>query len=92
MGTKLEHLIEPSKGYWSHTGTFSITNSYHARFQIEFNFRDARQFFGLSNFKNIKKQQVQNVIGYAFFMVALSNILILKSSRNSPIAQAVFKT
>ena len=26
MGAKLKHLIEPSKGYWSYTGTFSITN------------------------------------------------------------------
>ena len=26
MGAKLGHLIEPSKGYWSYTGTFSVTN------------------------------------------------------------------
>ena len=62
----------------------TIMDSYHARFQIEFNFRDARQFFGLSNFKNVKKQQVQNVIGYAFFMVALSNILIFEIKQKQP--------
>jgi putative transposase len=62
----------------------TIIDVYHVRFQIEFNFRDARQFFGLSNFKNIKKQQVQNVIGYAFFMVSLSNILIFEIKQKQP--------
>ena len=172
MGAKLVHLEQISKSYWSHTGTFSLTNlsrwvlctskrsierfyarphdwsehmgiliisffsrhvkfikdfnqswvlagdetvdkkSGHAthgigyaysskaekvikgmsvlnlslvhRYQIEFNFRDARQFFGLSNFKNIKKQQVQNVIGYAFFMVTLSNILLFEIKQKYP--------
>ncbi|MEN0047520.1 MAG: hypothetical protein AAF806_10725 [Bacteroidota bacterium] len=32
------------------------------RFQIEFNFRDAKQYFGLADFKNIKQQQVQNAV------------------------------
>ena len=62
----------------------TIMDAYQVRFQIEFNFRDARQFFGLSNFKNIKKQQVQNVIGYAFFMVTLSNILIFEIKQKHP--------
>jgi putative transposase len=62
----------------------TIIDIYHVRYQIEFNFRDARQFFGLSNFKNIKKQQVQNVIGYAFFMVTLSNILLFEIKHKYP--------
>jgi putative transposase len=62
----------------------TIMDIYQVRYQIEFNFRDARQFFGLSNFKNIKKQQVQNVIGYAFFMVTLSNILLFEIKQNCP--------
>lgn len=62
----------------------TIIDVYQVRFQIEFNFRDARQFFGLSNFKNIKKQQVLNVIGYAFFMVSLSNILIFEIKQKKP--------
>jgi putative transposase len=62
----------------------TIMDIYHVRYQIEFNFRDARQFFGLSNFKNIKKQQVQNVIGYAFFMVTLSNILLFEIKHKYP--------
>lgn len=62
----------------------TIMDIYQVRYQIEFNFRDARQFFGLSNFKNIKKQQVQNVIGYAFFMVVLSNILLFDIKQKYP--------
>ena len=62
----------------------TIIDVYQVRFQIEFNFRDARQFFGLSNFKNVKKQQVLNVIGYAFFMVSLSNILIFEIKQKQP--------
>ena len=49
---------------------------YSLRFQIEFNFRDAKQYFGLSDFKNIKKQQVENAVGLAFFMDNISLILI----------------
>lgn len=49
---------------------------YALRFQIEFNFRDAKQYFGLADFKNIKKQQVQNAIGLALFMDNISLILI----------------
>lgn len=49
---------------------------YRLRFQIEFNFRDAKQYFGLADFKNIKKQQVENAVGLAFFMDNISLILI----------------
>jgi putative transposase len=62
----------------------TIVNYYQARFQIEFNFRDARQFFGLSHFKNINAKQVQNAIGFAFFMVTLSNILIFEIKAKHP--------
>ena len=52
-----------------------IINIYSCRFQIEFNFRDAKQYFGLSDFKNTKKQTVHNAINFSFFMVNISNIL-----------------
>jgi putative transposase len=65
----------------------TIVKHYHARFQIEFNFRDARQFFGLSHFKNIKPTQVQNTIGFAFFMVTLSNILRFEIKAKHPDCQ-----
>jgi hypothetical protein len=61
-----------------------IMDYYQIRFHIEFNFRDARQFFGLSHFKNIKEQQVTNVIGNAFFMTTLSNILLFEIQQIHP--------
>lgn len=65
----------------------TIIDYYSSRFQIEFNFRDARQFFGLSHFKSVCTQQVANTIGYAFFMVSLSNILRFEIKSNHPHCQ-----
>jgi len=53
-----------------------ILRFYSLRFQIEFNFRDAKQYFGLADFKNIKKQQVNNAVGLALFMDNISMILM----------------
>ena len=55
-----------------------IIDIYSLRFQIEFNFRDTKQFFGLSDFKNIKKEQLCNAINLSLFMTLLSKILLLK--------------
>lgn len=54
----------------------AMVDYYALRFQIEFNFRDAKQYFGLSDFKSIKPKQVTNAVGLSFFMVNLSAILI----------------
>ena len=48
---------------------------YRLRFQIEFDFRDAKQYFGLSDFKNVKERQLTNAVGIAFFMGNISRIL-----------------
>lgn len=53
-----------------------IVEYYGLRFQIEFNFRDAKQYFGLADFKNYKEVQVTNAMNLAFFMCNLSYILI----------------
>lgn len=53
---------------------------YGQRFQIEFNFRDAKQYFGLADLKNIKEQSVKNSVGLSFFMGNLSLILIEKAN------------
>lgn len=45
---------------------------YRLRFQIEFTFRDAKQFWGLEDFMNIKKETVQNAANLAMFMVNVS--------------------
>jgi putative transposase len=54
----------------------TMVDYYSLRFQIEFNFRDAKQHFGLSDFKSVKPKQVTNAVGLSFFMVNLSAILI----------------
>lgn len=53
-----------------------IIDYYSARFQIEFNFRDAKEFWGLEDFMNIKPEKIHNAANLAFFMVNLSNILL----------------
>ena len=47
-----------------------IVDYYSLRFQIEFNFRDAKQYFGLSDFKSTKPKQINNAPsarGISFF-------------------------
>jgi putative transposase len=53
-----------------------LIDYYKLRFQIEFNFRDAKQFWGLEDFMNIKEIPLTNAVNLAFFMVNLSHILI----------------
>ena len=48
---------------------------YCLRFQIEFNFRDAKQYWGLTDFRAYKKRQVHNSVGLAFLMVNLSHVI-----------------
>lgn len=52
-----------------------IIEYYSLRFQIEFNFRDAKQYFGLADFRAYKETQVNNSVGLAFFMVNFSYII-----------------
>jgi putative transposase len=49
---------------------------YSLRFKIEFNFRDAKQYWGLEDFMNIEKTAVTNAAKLAFFMVGLSQLLL----------------
>ena len=49
---------------------------YALRFQIEFNFRDAKQYWGLDDFMNVKKVAVTNAANLSFFMVNFSTILL----------------
>lgn len=48
---------------------------YQLRFQIEFNFRDAKQYWGLEDFMNIKQTQVSNAANFSLFMVTFSQLL-----------------
>ncbi|MEH2186597.1 MAG: transposase [Nostoc sp.] len=53
-----------------------IIDYYKLRFQIEFNFRDAKQFWGLEDFMNLRQTAVNNAANLAFFMVNLSHHLL----------------
>jgi hypothetical protein len=53
-----------------------IVRYYRLRFQIEFNFRDAKQHWGLEDFMNVTEQGVTNAANLAFLMVNLSHILL----------------
>lgn len=50
----------------------TLIEYYSLRFQIEFNFRDAKQFWGLEDFMNTKEQGVINAANLSFLMVNLS--------------------
>lgn len=56
-------------------GAEKLIEYYRLRFQIEFNFRDAKQFFGLADFKNYKEAQLNTAVSLAFFMCNVSYIL-----------------
>jgi hypothetical protein len=53
-----------------------LIDYYRLRFQIEFNFRDAKQFWGLEDFMNVHQTPVYNAANLAMFMVNLSQVLI----------------
>ena len=53
-----------------------IVDYYSLRFQIEFNFRDAKQYWGLEDFMNVKSVAVTNAVHLAFRMVNLSTVML----------------
>jgi putative transposase len=53
-----------------------LVDYYRLRFQIEFNFRDAKQYWGLEDFMNIKEDQVSNAANFSLFMVTFSQLLL----------------
>lgn len=53
-----------------------IVDYYRLRFQIEFNFRDAKQHWGLEDFMNVTPQAVTNAVNLSFFMVTLSHAML----------------
>ena len=61
-----------------------IIRYYSLRFQIEFNFRDAKQFWGLEDFMNVKKLPLTNALNLSFFMVNLSQVLLREFKQTHP--------
>jgi len=54
----------------------TLIDYYALRFQIEFTFRDAKQYFGLEDFMGVKEISIHNAVGLSFFMVNLSRHLL----------------
>src|SRR5205823_2500723 len=54
----------------------TLIDFYCLRFQLEFNFRDAKQYWGLEDFMNTSEQPVYNSANLAMFMVNVSHALI----------------
>ena len=53
-----------------------IIKFYSLRYQIEFNFRDAKQHWGLEDFMNVSETAVTNAANLAFFMLNFSYALL----------------
>jgi putative transposase len=53
-----------------------IWDYYHLRFQIEFDFRAAKQHFGFADFKNYTENNVTNFANLSFLMVLVCQILL----------------
>jgi hypothetical protein len=65
-------------------GYETIIDYYSLRFQIEFNFRDAKQYWGLEDFMNIKEVPVTNAVNLSLFMVNLSQVLLRQFRQTHP--------
>ena len=57
-------------------GYEQLIDYYRLRFQLEFNFQDAKQYWGLEDFMHVKEQSVYNSANLALFMVNISHALI----------------
>lgn len=53
-----------------------LIDYYRLRFQLEFNFRDAKQYWGLEDFMSVNERPGHNSANLAMFMVNVSHALI----------------
>lgn len=65
-------------------GYEALVEYYSLRFQLEFIFRDAKQFWGLEDFMNRTERGVTNAANLAFFMVMLSQRLLIQLHSHWP--------
>ncbi len=61
-----------------------IIDYYSLRLQIEFNFRDAKQHWGLEDFMNVKEVPLSNALNLSLFMVNLSQVLLRDFRKTNP--------
>jgi putative transposase len=78
---------------WGHVILFSsdlslscelLVDYYSLRFQIEFNFRDAKQFWGLEDFMNVNPTAVTNAANLSLLMVNVSQVLMCDFRQSDP--------
>jgi putative transposase len=62
----------------------TLIDYYSLRFQIEFNFRDAKQYWGLDDFMNVKQTPVNNAANLSMFMVNVAAKLRVMLGRDHP--------
>jgi DDE superfamily endonuclease len=60
-----------------------LIDYYSLRFQIEFNFRDAKQYWGLEDFMNVTETAVHNAANLSLFMVNVSQFLLTDFRQHS---------
>jgi putative transposase len=61
-----------------------LVDYYRLRFQIEFNFRDAKQYWGLEDFMNVTETAVTNAANLSLCMVNLSYRLLRDLRQSAP--------
>jgi len=65
-------------------GCDSLVDYYCLRFQLEFNFRDAKQYWGLEDFMTTHPTRVANAANLALFMVNLVERVLRDRRREQP--------
>jgi putative transposase len=61
-----------------------LKDYYCLRFQIEFNFRDAKQYWGLEDFMNVTETAVTNAVHLSLFMVNVSYRFLREVRQSDP--------
>lgn len=61
-----------------------IVDYYRLRFQLEFNFRDAKQHWGLEDWMNTKEVPLTNALNLSLFMVNVSQVLLAEFRKTDP--------
>jgi putative transposase len=61
-----------------------LIDYYSLRFQIEFTFRDAKQYWGLEDFMNVSETAVTNAANLSLFMVNLTSVLLQDVRHTDP--------
>jgi len=61
-----------------------IIDYYRLRFQLEFNFRDAKQYWGLEDWMNIQEVPLTNALNLSLFMVNVSQVWLTEFRKSNP--------